>query len=477
MKRIHILPEELYHSSSFLTGIMEMAFDASCIMDQEGRIIACSDSSPLIWGRPNSESIGMHISELDPNSPYPDLLKDGKARLGRPRVINGILCLTHMIPLFDYSDHIIGAFGTINMRGSEKIKTLIHDISSIWTQLPENSATMNRSYNQMARSAPTYSLSDFIGKTPVAKQLISLAKRVSSHSCTVLIRGETGCGKEIIANGIHAASYVSSNRPFVKINCAAIPKDLLESELFGYEKGAFSGAFAKKIGKFEIVGNGTILLDEIGDMDIALQSKLLRVLEEKEFERIGGNTMIPFYARVIAVTNSNLEEKIEKNLFRADLYYRLSSIEISIPPLRERREDIPLIANHFLTEMDINRSFSTDALQAITEYSWPGNVRQLKNIITKMVISEDKMIFDKETVCQYLPKDSINISSSAISDPLANMEKQLIMETLQNYNFNLSASAKALGISRNTLYARMRRYNIATNRQFASSSLRGEKEP
>lgn len=475
MKRIRIQPEELYHVSTFLTGIMELAFDASCIMDENGYVISCSESSPLVWGMPNNESLGRHIAELDPCSPYPDLLKDGKARLGCPRVINGIICVTHMIPLFDHDDNIIGAFGTINMRGSEKIKTLMQDISTLGVPADKISSSIKHSYNHLARIAPTYSLSDFIGETPEARHLINLAKRAAKHDYPILIRGETGCGKEIIANGIHAESFTFSERPFVKINCAAIPKDLLESELFGYEKGAFSGAFAKKIGKFEIVGNGTILLDEIGDMDISLQSKLLRVLEEKEFERIGGNTMIPFHARVIAVTNSNLEEKIEKGLFRADLYYRLSSIEISIPPLRERRSDIPLLANHFLTAIDVNRSFSPEALQRIAGCSWPGNVRQLKNIITKIVISEDSMFFDEEIVQKYIPAESsacgINVADGPSgAGPIQEMEKQLIIATLKDKNFNLSATAKALAISRNTLYSRMRQYGINTGRQITNLS-------
>lgn len=469
MERIHIHPDDIYNISPLLEGIMDLAFDESCIMDRNGYIIHCSKSSPQIWGRPNSESIGMHISELDSASPYPELLRTGKAIMGRAHIINGMTCITHMIPLFDYEDNIIGAFGVIILRGVERVKQLIRDASSK-SALDQHTKNL---YNQLTRASPTYSLSDFLGETPEVQQLISLSKRAAEHECPVLIRGETGCGKEIIANGIHAASPVTRGRQFVKINCTAIPHDLLESELFGYEKGAFSGAYSTKIGKFELAGNGTILLDEIGDLDSSLQSKLLRVLEEKEFERVGGNTLIPLHARVIAVTNANLEQQIEQGKFRSDLYYRLSAVEIAIPPLRDRKPDIPLLARHFLASADATCSFTPDALDFLMEYPWPGNVRQLRNMITKLIISEEGAVFDREILRRYLPSIPTSpavpgqAASAAVPAPVSSiqaMERQLILDALQANRLNVSATAKSLGISRNTLYKKIDRYGIDIGR-------------
>ncbi|SCJ48632.1 Transcriptional regulatory protein ZraR [uncultured Eubacterium sp.] len=458
MEKIRITKEELQRPGPFLKGIMELAFDESCIMDKNGYILHCSDSSPLIWNRPNEESIGMHISELDSASPYPQLLETGEAVLGKIHIINGMSCITHMIPLFDYKDEIIGAFGVIIFRGTEKIKKLMRDNSFDFDSKSKDL------YNQLAKAESYYTLADFIGNSPAVQDMIIFAKKVAVKNYPVLIRGETGCGKEIISNGIHAESHLKAKAPFIKINCTAIPSNLLESELFGYEKGAFSGAYSTKLGKFEVAGTGTILLDEIGSLDSALQSKLLRVLEEKEFERVGGNTLIPLRARIIACTNSSLEKKMQEGEFREDLYYRLSIAEIIIPPLRARREDIPLLINHFITKDALDLRCTPDAMELLQEYNWPGNVRQLRNFVAKMDLLERKVITEKD-VRQTLnindshERESIRESAS-IDRKVSSYEKKLIEDALLQNDLNISRTAKALNISRNTLYARIRRLNI-----------------
>lgn len=456
MKKIHIKEEELYHISPFFQGIMDLAFDESCIMDRNGYIIHCSESSPLIWGRPNEESIGMHITELDSASPYPELLETGKAVLGKIHIINGMTCITHMIPLFNEADEIIGAFGVIIFRGMEKLKNLMRD-----NTLDAHSKAL---YAQISRAEARYSLRDFVGQSPQVSQVLSLARRAARYDVPVLIRGETGCGKEIIASGIHTEGVTRQRTPFVKINCTAIPRDLLESELFGYEKGAFTGAYSTKQGKFEIAGSGTILLDELGDLDAAMQSKLLRVIEEREFERLGGNTLLPLHARVIASTNRNLEEMIREGKFREDLYYRLSAIEIQIPPLRERREDIMLLMNHFLAQINLDTPFTPEAVALIKDYDWPGNVRQLRNLATKLSLLDDRTVFDCQDVMQALKLEPVKppkAASGNLGDGVRDVEREMVVRALEECNMCISHAARKLGISRSTLYSKIKKLEIA----------------
>ncbi|MBQ9980198.1 MAG: sigma 54-interacting transcriptional regulator [Oscillospiraceae bacterium] len=459
MEKIVTSVEEMQNISPMLKGIMDFAFDESCIMDKDGYIIHCSESSPLIWGRPNSESIGRHITELDSASPYPELLATGKPVLGKLHIINGMTCITHMIPLFDREDKIIGAFGVIVFRGIEKLKKLMRDQS-----FDANDTTSKNLYDQLSRAEAGYSLSEFIGQTPDVLRIKEMCKRFAKSEHPVLIRGETGCGKEILASGIHTERFSKDKRPFVKINCTAIPENLLESELFGYEKGAFSGAYTTKRGKFEIAGGGTILLDEIGDLDVYMQSKLLRVIEDKEFERLGGNTLIPLRARIIASTNCDLESKIEQGKFRKDLYYRLSVLELNLPPLRERREDIPLMVNHFLRQAESDRTFSKEAMEILETYDWPGNVRQLRNLVMKLTIMvpDSASCFSAADVRAVLDRQDGKVSgeSYAAVKTISDMKKDAVVDALKACGYCVSDAAKLLGVSRGTMYNRIKRYNI-----------------
>jgi len=457
MDKIRIDPNEIQEISPILKGIMNLAFDESCIMDKDGYIVHCSDSSPLIWGRPNEESIGMHISELDSASPYPELLKTGDAVLGKIHIINGMTCITHMIPLFNNDDEIIGAFGVIIFRGIEKIKKLVRE-----NFIDNKSSEL---YDQLSKAEARYSINDFIGQSRIIKDVIELAKKAARYEYPVLIRGETGCGKEIVACGIHTESTGKDKKPFVRINCTAIPQDLLESELFGYEKGAFSGAYSTKQGKFEVAVDGTILLDEIGDLNFALQGKLLRVIEEREFERLGGNKLIPLHARIIASTNRNLEQLMVEGKFREDLYYRLSGIEIEIPPLRERPEDIMPLIDHFSTEYSLNVQFDDEAAYILRNYDWPGNVRELRNMIVKLSVMHDGKTVDKKLLQKILklnavPADLPQARDKTLSESVTDIEKERITEALKASNMSVSATARMLGISRSSLYNMLHKLNI-----------------
>jgi len=277
-----------------------------------------------------------------------------------------------------------------------------------------------------------------------------MISQVSRSNATVLIRGESGTGKELVANSIHYNSLRNSH-PFVKINCAALPENIIESELFGHEKGAFTGALHQKKGKFELAHKGTIFLDEIGTMDLSLQVKLLRVLQEKEFERVGGIKTMKSDVRIIAATNANLEEMVEKGQFRDDLYFRLNVFPIYMPSLRMRRTDIILLADHFLEKYaqenfkDIKR-FSTPAIDMMMEYHWPGNVRELENCIERAVL----MCNEGAVHSYHLPPSlqtghgSKTLSHLSLEEAVQNLEKEMIMDALKNTRGNVKNAAGLL---------------------------------
>lgn len=456
MDRITVKQKDLYNISPLLEGVMNLAFDEACIMDKDGYIIWCSESSPLIWGRPNEESLGMHISELDSASPYPELLRTGKAVMGKIHIINGRTCVTHMIPLFDKNNHIMGAFGVIIFRGIEKLKKLVKD-----NALDDGSMKL---YHQITRAEANYSFDDFLTQDPKMKKIIYNLKRLSLYKYPILISGETGTGKEILANGIHTYRSKDHQRPFIRINCNAIPAELLESELFGHEKGAYTFAQSTKVGKFELAGDGTILLDEIGGLNINVQSKLLRVIEEQEFERVGGSTLIPLRARIIASTNCDIQQKIREGMFRDDLYYRLSAFEVKVPPLRERGEDVEVLAHHFLKQEHSSCTIAPDAMEWLKRYRWPGNVRQLKNTVTRIAIIEDTNIITRSMVKAHLNLDEDNQNYDDISvlrqKNQENGGRTVLLRALEENKYNISAAARALGISRNTMYNRMKKYDF-----------------
>jgi Nif-specific regulatory protein len=296
-----------------------------------------------------------------------------------------------------------------------------------------------------------YSFSNIIGNSNKMREVFQMVSQVSRSNATVLIRGESGTGKELVANSIHYNS-LRQQHPFVKINCAALPENLIESELFGHEKGSFTGAIHQKKGKFELANKGTLFLDEIGNMDLGVQVKLLRVLQEKEFERVGGHTTIKTDVRIIAATNSNLEKMVEKGQFRDDLYFRLNVFPIYMPSLRMRKTDIILLADHFLEQYskenfkDIKR-FSTPAIDMMMEYHWPGNVRELENCIERAVL-----LCNEGAIHSYhLPpslqtgKESRTLPSLSLEEAVNNLEKEMIIDALKNTRGNIRNAAELLG--------------------------------
>jgi two-component system, NtrC family, nitrogen regulation response regulator NtrX len=308
-------------------------------------------------------------------------------------------------------------------------------------------------YDLTGTSAPTLEL----------KEMISI---VAPTNAWILIMGENGTGKELVARSIHRQSK-RAGKPFIEVNCAAIPEDLIESELFGHEKGAFTGATEKRRGKFDLAHEGTLFLDEVADMSLKAQAKILRILQEKKFERVGGSTVIPTDVRVLAATNKDLEKEMEEGRFRQDLYYRLNVIPLRILPLRDRKEDVPALVNRFLQELalkegETEKTIKEDALAILMEYSWPGNVRELKNIIERLVI----MIPNNEITANDIPS-LIREYQSAEPDEtdslrLAKMdfEKRYILKKLQEYDGNISKTAEAIGLERSNLHRKIKRYNL-----------------
>ncbi|MFO1257159.1 MAG: PEP-CTERM-box response regulator transcription factor [Gammaproteobacteria bacterium] len=294
------------------------------------------------------------------------------------------------------------------------------------------------------------------------QKICQLVERVASANVTTLLLGESGTGKEVLSRGIHQLSD-RSKKPFIAINCAAIPDNLLESELFGYEKGAFTGASKQTLGKIECAQGGTLLLDEVGDLPLALQPKLLRFLQERVIERIGGRQVIPVDVRVICATHQNLKEKITQQTFREDLYYRISEITINIPPLRERKADILLLANVFLRRFaqELKRpvkGFTTDAKQLIEGYSWPGNIREMENKIKRSVILAESKFVSNDDLELIGNQTHIPFNLKEIRD---RAEREAVLRALGYCEGNLSKASELLGITRPTLYNIMERLGLA----------------
>jgi len=308
-----------------------------------------------------------------------------------------------------------------------------------------------------------------IGKSKAIQNILETISKVAPTDVRVLITGENGVGKELVAKEIHNKSPRSKNR-LVEVNCAAIPGELIESELFGHEKGSFTGAYQQKIGKFELANNGTLFLDEIGDMSLPAQAKVLRALEENKIERVGGSKPIDVNVRVIAATNKNLNEEIKKGTFREDLYHRLNVIEIYIPPLRERIEDIPLLADYFLKQFcekygKPQIKFAESAYRTLQSMKFTGNVRELKNLIERIFILASKNIITGEDILNLSSKksselDDMIMSSSTFQEFKEKAEKAFILKQLEIHNWNISKTAEALDIQRSHLYGKMKKYGI-----------------
>ncbi|HHV79169.1 MAG TPA: sigma-54-dependent Fis family transcriptional regulator [Firmicutes bacterium] len=316
-----------------------------------------------------------------------------------------------------------------------------------------------------------FHIKNIITASPAMLNVFRVIEKVARTDAPVLIEGESGTGKELVARAIHWESN-RRHKPFLPVNCAALPENLLESELFGYEEGAFTGAKRRKPGKFELADGGTIFLDEIGDLPQGMQAKVLRVIEEKEIERLGGTKRIPVDIRLVSATNKSLREEVGKGRFRQDLYYRLAVIPIKLPPLRERKEDIPLLVAHFIQTLNKTnqkniKGVSPEAMNMLKAYEWPGNVRELKNVIQQTVVLGEGEVLTPEMLPEYIKCQAVSHSTTAehslkdkIQELKAGRERQMIQEALSKFGGNRTKAAEYLGISRRSLQMKIKAFGL-----------------
>lgn len=314
-----------------------------------------------------------------------------------------------------------------------------------------------------------------LGMSPGMKEIYSIIDRVSNSKTTILLRGESGTGKRMIARAIHQADKKRRDKPFIEISCGALPKEIVESELFGHRKGAFTGAVNDRVGRFELANGGTLLLDDIDCFSLDLQVKLLRVLQQKEFERVGDHKTMKVDVRVIATTNQDIEKLVAEKNFREDLFYRLNVISLNIPPLRSRKEDLPNLANHFVNifAKENHKNITGIAghiFDILTKYDWPGNIRELENILERAVILDTDSVIDKDDLPEILLRSvqpaqaaalmDASDDSSSLKDALKEPEKVYILQVMQEVGWNKKKAASKLGVNRTTLYNKLRKYNI-----------------
>jgi len=435
-----------------IASIINSLADGVFTVDRELRIISFNKGMEILTGLKESDVIGrscreiLHADNCTGNCPFSYTLKNG---YGLANVMERIAGKDgNVIPVLISTAFLkdgaqdIGLIATI--RDASEIEKLRKEVND------------------------RYSFSNIIGKSVPIQQIFELIEALGDTDCAVLIEGESGTGKELVARAIHHESD-RRNKPFIKVNCSAIVEGLFESELFGHVKGAFTGAIKDKIGKFELADGGTIFLDEIGEMPMALQSKLLRVIQDKEFEKVGDTKTVKVDVRVIAATNRNLKNEIITNNFREDLYYRLCIIPIKMPPLRERKEDIPLLINHFLEKCSLkipNRpkiiEITSTALSALIDYDWPGNIRELENAIEHAYIRSKTNRIDNESLPHSITGSSLKEISSNTVEGMGEegMERLQIKALLKKYNGNKTKVAKDLGLSRTTLWRRFRKHNL-----------------
>lgn len=447
------------NQSEILKMVLEIAYDGLLVIDVDGYITMISNAYKKFLGLEDKDVIGKHVADVIENTRMHIVAKTGIPEINDLHMIKGNYMIATRIPY--YTDgKIAGVVGKVIFRNVAELDEINSKISKMEQELKNYKSEFSGIHNAK------YDLEQILTRNPKILELKRYLVRIASSTSNVLILGESGTGKELFAHAIHKNSN-RANMPFVKVNCAAIPEHLLESELFGYEKGAFTGASNNgKMGKFEFANKGTIFLDEIGDMPLQMQAKILRVLQEGEVEKVGSNKPKEIDVRIIAATNKDLLEMVKEKTFREDLYYRLNVINIVIPPLRERKEDIGIIVDNFIEELNIKlgrlvKGISKKSMSILQSHDWSGNVRELKNVIERAY-----NIMDGEDHIQpwHLPSNLRNTMDHEVSEPLKvimeKMEKKIIMERLIYFNGNKSRTAADLDLSRVALHKKLDKYGL-----------------
>ena len=459
-----------------LKAIFDISYDVIYVSDGDGVTLRVSSACEKLWGKKQEELIGKSVYELETMGIY------------KPSVTRIVLEKKETVSLIQSTQtgRRLMVVGTPIKDETGKIIRVVNasrditEVDRLQSELNEIRQRMEGYKQELEQlRSKTLAKNQIVYQSLEMEKVISLASRIKDVESTVLIYGETGVGKEVIANYIHQSS-ARADKPFITINCGAIPENLLESELFGYEKGAFTGAVTQKRGLFELANEGTLFLDEIGELPFNLQAKLLRVLQEQTFVRVGGTKEIKVNFRLIAATNRNLYEEMKKGKFREDLYYRLNVIPIRIPPLRERKDDvfalIQYYVRHFNEKYHLSKTFSNSALKQLQKYHWPGNVRELKNIVERLIVltENDKIEVDdleatlgiistkdepKETETEELANDVVVRRIMPLKQCIEEAEKQLIELAKKKYD-STTEIAKVLEVNQSTISRKMKKLGI-----------------
>ncbi len=442
-----------------LSTILDMINDPVIIIDKEGTIIYINEGYEQQVGTKRERLVGRDLNKKYPNDKLLQVLRKGELIKNEEHFNEtlGYNVVASFLPMKDDKGETIAVAAIGNITPVYKLNVRLSPILSISQDKPSRNIT---------RSSLPSGFQNIVGEAPKLLNCLSLSAKVAKSDATVMLRGETGVGKELLARAIHDASK-RRDHPYVAVNCGTIPENLIESELFGYNPGAFTGARTSgKTGKIEMANGGTLFLDEIGDLSHSTQVKLLRFIQERYIERIGGNNQISIDVRIITATNRNLEQMVQQGEFRADLYYRLNVIPIHIPPLRERPDDIGVLAHHFLDyyckKYDKKMGFSIEAMEHLQDYSWPGNIRELKNIIEHAVV-----VCPGDTISpshfNLIINDYANIRDPSVLNfhqAIEYTEKTIIKKALEKAFNNKSKAIEYLGISRGAFYDKLKKYKL-----------------
>jgi PAS domain S-box-containing protein len=454
--------EELRRQLEMYTLIFESISSGAMVTDADGYITHFNRYYGQFLGLDPAAQIGRHCTEAVENTRMHLVAQSGKPEFNSSQLINGQKMVVQRIPI-KKDGRVIAVFGQVMFKDVRDVGKLARELSLLESKL--------KLYEEeiLSLRSTRYTFDSIIGESEGIRGLKHEALKACGNTFPVLITGESGTGKELFAQAIHNASPRRLH-PFVRINCAAIPRDLLESELFGYEKGAFTGAKVEgKPGKFELADEGTIFLDEIGDMPLEMQPKLLRAIEDREFERVGGTRMVRSDFRVIAATNQNLESLLATGGFRKDLFYRLNVIALHIPPLRERPADIVAITRQFLDQTAREAGYATlaidrDAQRALCRCEWPGNVRELTNVLGRSVSALEGDTIRLTDLPLYVQRGrrgaELRRTATSLREMQSRAERENVLSALKESGFNKVRAARMLGIHRTLLYKKMRKYNL-----------------
>lgn len=442
-----------------LQMLLEAVQDGICVVDRTGEVTYVNPAYLRIVHRSQEMVVGQNVFESAPHGNRSGVLRSGIARIGSiSRKRDGTVLVANVNPIF-VDGEIAGVVSVI--RDITELQNLMESLSAANAKAEYLEEELLRTKRRAGAFAA------YIGRSGKVIDVLAIASKAAASKANVLIRGESGTGKEVIAEGIHYAGKRKAG-PFIRVNCGAIPSALLESELFGHEKGAFTGAIRRRLGKFELADGGTIFLDEIGEMDKNMQVKLLRVLQQKEFDRVGGEETIRVDVRIIAATNRDLEAMVQDGSFRDDLYYRLNVIPILLPPLRDRAPDIPLLVTHFTEKvcMAAHRkvcAVSPEAMQILMRYRWPGNVRELENVIESVITLMDGDIITPAALPSYLTGAIAARAVEGFAEgsvlPWEAYEKKIIANALARCG-SFNAAGKSLHLSHKTVAAKARKYGL-----------------